>query len=707
HVFSGVIAYNPLLAVTLGGETPRQISGQYTSCNYFDVLDEHPAIGRGFSSTDCAGAGSGNVVVLSDDLWRNRFAADPAIAGKTIVLNRQPLTVVGVAQPGFHGTEVAFPAFWVPLTMQPRLEARDYKVFNDPNMSWLVMIGRTRPGESLARVKAELAVIAARIDASHPGRTTTLSIDRANFASMPEARSIVLGVSAVILVAVGMLLLIVCANLANLLLARGVGRQKEIAIRMSVGASRSRLIGQLMTENLMIALAGGVLGCAISFTTFASVLRIISRHLPKGVPDFSLNVAPDWRVLAFALAMTIVTAVAFGLAPALRATRIHAGLAGDRKNGLMRGALLGAQVAVCMILLVAAGLLLRGLYAAQTIDPGFEMRHTSWVSFDLRSEGYDEARGAAFQRDLKTRVAALPGMESVAQATVAPLSDMHQGTDVTLPGSAAPLRIEMNLVSPEYFSLLNLPIVRGRGFEANETNVAILTQSAARRFWGGEDAIGKTLKDSWDKEYVVVGIAKDAQVSHLGRSNETFVYFPADEKSQVRVGLLAHSTIDQRAAIRRTIRDLDPNLAFEITPLEENLAWWRTPSRIVAILAGSLGALALLLASMGIYGVAAFAVSRRVKEIGIRMALGADPRNVRGLILRQSLRPVLIGASIGIAACAAVAQILTSMLFGVSPYDPIAFVAAPLFLIAVAWLATRAPANRATKIDPMVALRWE
>ncbi len=706
HVFSGVIAYNPLLGATLGGETPRQIYGQYTSCNYFDVLDEHPVLGRGFSASDCAAAGAGNVTVLSDDLWRNSFGADPAIVGKTIVLNRQPMIVAGVTKPGFHGTEVVFSAFWVPYTMQPRLESRDFKVLRDSNMSWLVMIGKTKPAESLARVKADLAVIAARIDSLHPGRTTSLSIGQANFAAMPEARSIVLGVGAVILAAAGMLLLIVCANLANLLLGRGVGRQREIAIRMSVGASRSRLIGQLMTENLIIALGGGVLGCAISFTTFASLLRIISQRLPKAVPDFDLNVSPDWRVLGFSLATTVVTALAFGLAPALRATKIRAGLSGERKNGMLRGALVAAQVAVCMILLVSAGLLLRGLYAAQTMDPGFEMKHTWSVSFDLRNQGYDDARAATFQRELKTRVAALPGVESVAQARVAPLSDMHMGTDVTPSGSSAPVQIEMNFVSPDYFSLLNLPIVRGRAFDAHEANVAIVTQSAARRFWKGEDAIGKTLKDS-DKEYVVVGIVKDAQVSHLGRSNEAFVYFPADDKSQISLGLLAHSKIDQRAAIRRTIHDLDPNLAFEVTPLEENLEWWRTPSRIVAILAGSLGTLALLLASMGIYGVAGFAASRRVKEIGIRMALGADAREVRGLILWQGLRPVLIGASIGIAASAGVARILTSMLFGLSPYDPIAFTAVPLFLIGVAWLATTIPASRATKLDPMTALRWE
>ncbi len=708
HVFGGVIAYSPMLTATLGGANLRQVLGQYASCNYFDVLSERPAIGRGFVASDCAGAGTGAVVVLSDDLWRSAFASDPAIAGKTVILNRLPFTVAGVARPGFHGTEVVFAAFWVPVTIQPKLEADDAHTFANPNMSWLVMMGKTKAGESLVHVKADLSVIAARIDQLYPGRTTTLAVDTANFAAMPEARTLVLGVGAVILAAVAMVLLIVCANLANLLLARGVGRQKEMAIRMAVGASRARLIRQLMTENVIIAMVGGILGCAATFAMFGAALREIARHLPKAVPDFSLNVTPDARVLLYSIGLTIATALVFGLVPALRATKIRAGIAGEQRSGFLRGGLVGLQVAVSMMLLIAAGLMLRGLYAAQTIDPGFEMKNILAVSFDLRNQGYEGARAVGFQRDLKDRLAALPGVDQVAQARVTPLSDNHVGTDVTPSGTSREFQIEMNNVSPEYFSLLGLPMARGRTFRPHEVNVAIVSESAARRFWPGEDPLGKTIKDSWDTVFEVIGVARDEQVSHLGRSNETYVYFPPDEKDAQRsFTLLVHSTVNQQAAIRRVFHDLDPNLAVEVTPLEANLEWWRTPSRIVGILAGSLGALALLLASMGIYGVAAFAASRRVKEIGIRMALGADARSVRNMILRQGLRPVFIGAALGIAGCAAVSQVLKSMLFGVSAYDPVAFVGVPMLLIAIAWLATHVPAQRATKVDPTIALRYE
>ena len=707
HVFSGVIAYAPTLTATLGGENPKEIYGQYTSCNYFDVLGEPPALGRGFVASDCAAAGTGAVVVLSDDLWRGEFASDPAIAGKSVILNRQQFTVVGVARPGFRGTEIIFAAFWVPVTIQPKLEAADSHTFADPNMSWLVMMGKTKAGESLVHVKADLAVIAARIDQQYPGRTTTLAVDTANFASMPEARTMVMGAGAVVLIAVAMVLLIVCANLANLLLARGMGRQKEIAIRLSVGATRARLVRQLMTENLMIALAGGILGCAASFAAFGALVEFIVRHLPRGVPSLGLNLTPDFHVLGYSLLMTIVTALAFGLLPALRSTKISAGMAGERKNGMLRGGLVGLQVAVSMMLLIAAGLLLRGLYAAQTVNPGFEMKDTTAISLELRNQGYDEAHAGMFHRALRERLAGLPGVDAVAEARVIPLSDSHVGTDVTPSGASQGVQIEMNYISPEYFSLLGLPLTRGRTFQPHESNVAIVTESAARRFWAGEDPLGKTIKDSWDTVFQVIGVAKDEQVSHLGRSNEIYVYLPIDSKQQVSLQVLVHSKTDEQAAIRRTVRDLDPNLAFEVAPLKQNLELWQTPSRIVAILAGSLGGSALLLAAMGIYGVAAFAVSRRVKEIGIRMALGADERSVRGMILRQGLRPVFIGAAIGIAGCAAVSQILSSMLFGVSAYDPLAFVGVPMLLIGIAWLATHVPAQRATKVDPTIALRYE
>ena len=367
-----------------------------------------------------------------------------------------------------------------------------------------------------------------------------------------------------------------------------------------------------------------------------------------------------------------------------------------------------------MVLLIAAGLLLRGLYLAQTIDPGFEMKNVAAVSFDLRGQGYDAARAGIFQRQVMDRLAALPGVETVAQAGNTPLSDSHRGTMFSLPGQADKYQVEFNEVSPDFFSLLGVPIVRGRNFTSTEARtgaaLAIVTESTALRFWPNQDSIGKILRMEGESDMQVIGVAKDAQVSHLAKSNETYLYLPAGPKEQIRMKLLvrgADAFASITTGIQAAIHSLDPGLVVDVAKLEDNLEVWRAPSRIVAILAGSLGALGMLLACIGVYGVVSYAVSRRVREIGIRMTLGADAREVKSLILRQAMRPVVIGALVGIAGCAAVSQVLKSMLFGISAHDPVAFVAVPLVLLSVALAASYIPARRATQVDPMVALRYE
>jgi len=724
HVFSGLLAYDPFLSVTLGGDRPQQLMGQLASCNYFDVLNEPPVLGRAFAASDCAVLGAGNVVVLSNELWRNAFGGDPAIVGRNVILNRQPFIVIGVAPSGFQGTEPVHTLFWAPLTVQPLLD-RGFRMAKE-NTFWLAMLGRTKPGISMDQVRADLGVIAARIDQQSPPRKTSVQIQTATLLSMPEERSFVATVGTVLLAAVGMVLLIACANVANLLLARAAGRRKEIAIRLSVGASRGRLIRQLLTESLLIALLGGALGSLIAVWSFGGILRFVIAHLPREFPILSVNVGPDLRVLGFSLALTLLTGIFFGLAPALQASRPDmntalkdsgAGVMQAGSSGFLRHALVAAQVAVCMLLLIAAGLLLRGLYVAQTLDPGFRMQNVAGVSFDLQGQGYDDQRAALFQRELLQRLAGLAGVDAVAQAGEIPLSNDHRGTSFSLPGQQGEYGVEYNEVSPEYFSLLGIPIVRGRNFTQNETRtgapVIVVTEITARLLWPNQDPIGKVIKwngEGGSRDLDVIGIAKDAQVAHLAQSNETYAYLPAGPKEQMHLKLLVHGTDgfgSTAKGIRSTIHALDPDFVADVTRLEDNLEFWRIPSRIVAILAGSLGALAMLLACIGVYGVVSYAVSRRVREIGIRMTLGADAREVKTLILRQAMRPVVIGALLGIAGCAAVSQILSSMLFGVSPHDPVAFVVVPLILLSVALAASYIPARRATRVDPMVALRYE
>jgi predicted permease len=721
HVFSGLIAYDPFLNATLAGGRARQLYGQPASCNYFDALNEHPSLGRGFVEADCAVPRAGAVVVLSDQLWQGAFGRDLTLIGKRVVLNRTAFTVVGIAPPGFGGTEPIPSSFWVPITMQPVLEP-DSDLFGDANVSWLALLARVKLGVSIGKVRADLSVIANTIDERHAGRKTSLAIRTATFLGRPEEHNLVLGAAAVILVAFGLVLLIACANVANLMLARATARQREMAIRLSVGAGRWRLIRQLLTESLMLALLGGVAGSLLAFWSFEALSNFVISHLPHGTPELALNLTPDLRVLGYALLLTVLTGVVSGLAPALHASRADVNTAlkegdslfGSQGGRWLRQSLVAVQVAVCMILLIAAGLLLRGLYFTQTVDPGFAMSGIAVVSMDLRTQGFKEEPAAAFERRLKEKVAALPGVEGIAEARQTPLNDNHWVTNFSIPGNPAEYDVEHNAVSQGYFSMIGIPIVRGREFTEQEVltgaNVAIVTETTARKFWPGEDPIGKMLRQGDTTDLEIVGVARDAQVSHLGETPKLYVYLPAGPKEQSRLQLMIRggggfATV--AAGVRSVAAELDPDVLVDVTKFEDNMENWRVPARIVAALSGSLGALALLLAAVGIYGVVSYAVSRRTREIGIRMTLGADGRDVMNLLLRQSMRPVLLGGAIGIVASAGVSWVLSSMLFGISARDPIAFVFVPVFLVGIALLASYVPARRATRVNPVVALRYE
>jgi predicted permease len=722
HVFTGLLAYEPFLEATVGGEKPQVAMGSGVSCNYFDVLGEKPSLGRVFIDDDCRAAGSGPVVVISDNLWRNRFGADPAIIGQSVTLNRSKFTVIGIALHEFTGLDPWPSEFWAPLTMDKSLEP-DRDFLNEDNTGWLALLGRVKPGVSIQQVNSDLSIIAARIDAQSPGRMTVLAIRRATYLGRPEERSMIFTAGVIVLVAVGLVLLIACANVANLLLARASARQKEIAIRLSIGGSRWRVVRQLLTESLLISLIGGTLGSLLSVWSITAIARYVIAHLPHGAPQLTLDVSPDLHVLAYSLILTVLTGAVFGLAPALHATRqdlISAIKAdggapvGKVRGGRLRNILVGMQVAVCMILLIAAGLLMHGLYQAQTVNPGFEMNGITQVSFDLPSQGYNEAKARDFQSVFMERVKALPGIDGVEQARVAPLDDHFLGTSLALAGETQMRSFEFNVVSPGYFNLLAMPVIQGRTFTDAEVHsdagVIVVTESTARSLWPGQNAIGKVLRSNDKKEKQVVGVVRDSQASHLGQTGGLFFYSPAGPKEQNQLELIVHSNSDPAStskAILEVAREIDADLVVEATKLEDNLEVWRMPSRIMAALSGVLGTLAMLLASIGVYGVASYAVSQRIREIGIRMALGANGREVLSLLLRQAMRPVLIGALIGIAGCAAVSELLSKVLYGIGSHDPISFIGVPLFLLGVALMASYIPARRAIKVDPMVALRYE
>ena len=627
---SGLAAYEPFVEMLLSGREPRAVVGALASCNYFEVLGVPPAIGRGFSPSECRTDGSSPVLVLSDALWRTDFDADPAVIGRVVSLNRTPSMVIGVAPPGFQGTEAMAAAVWAPMTMQPVLQ-HGRAFLRNPAMSWLALVGRLAPGVSMGQARAELRVIAGQIDRLEPGRATRLDVHGATILPQPEQRLVVFGVGGLVLAAVALVLLVACANVANLLLARAASRQREIAVRLALGAGRWRLVRQLLTETLLIAGAGGAIGTLVAVWASAALVQTVLANLPPGVPPLSIPVGPDGRVLAYAAVLTALTGITCGLGPALATSRLDpagslregASARRGRRPRFWRHGLIAAQVAVSMVLLLSAGLLARGLARTYRVAPGFDWSNLLVVSYNLENAGYDDPRTAQFHARLLERVASIPGVARVALARTTPLSDMHVAMAFSPPGVASAPYTELNFVTPSYFDLLGIPIVHGRPFskaeQQSDARVVVVTQGAARRFWPGQDPIGKVLVNQDGTPgipYRVVGVARDAQVSRLGEHDPIYLYLPAGP-AQRRLQLLARVGGDAAGAsraMRAAVRELDSDLPVDVGLMQDNLEIWRMPSRVAVVAAATLGGLALLLAAIGLYGVVAYTVSQRVRE---------------------------------------------------------------------------------------------
>jgi predicted permease len=728
QTLSGVLAHSNPAETTLGGDTPRQMFGVIVSCNYFTVLQQPPILGRGLAERDCA-PGADPVVVLGHELWKTSFAQEPGILGRSIQLNRQFFTVVGVATQDTYGPSLMRPEYFAPISADPLLSLPPTR-YEDAQYRWLHLAARRNDGVSLAQVRAELAVIAAQMDREQSGRSTRLAIERAKPMTVPtDLRGPATAAAVVLMAAFGLVLLISCANVANLLLARGTARTQETAIRLSLGAGRGRVIRQLLTESLLISIAGGVLGSVVAIWSFQALVTLaLPAVMPPEVPTFAfgLDFSPDFRVLVFAIALTVGTGLLFGLAPALHASKADLQLVlkqdaagtGSRRGGRLRGVLVGVQVALSMVLMMATGLLVRGLYATHTIDPGFVYRDIAFISFGLDGLRYEPEPARLFRQRLSERVASLPGVEAVALASDPPLGEEIALMQIRLPHETNnEFRVaQLNAVTPGYFSLIGVPIVRGRTFTdaefANarpdaEVTPVVISAATARNIWGEADPLGRSLARGDFRGNVtgtlqVVGVVPDAQVSTLGRIDPYFVYVPGGEELLIK----NHDDFNALASgIQAIVRGLDPELVIRVLPLEGNLGYWRGVSGMVTTLAAGLGVLALVLASVGIYGVVSYAVMRRYREIGIRVALGASARHVLGVILRQTMRPVVIGATIGIVAAIAVSRILSSVLFGVSPADPLGLGGAALLVAGVALGAGLMAARPATHADPVTTLR--
>ena len=722
--FEGLLAYRFVVASLSHNGVNERAWGFTVSGNYFDVLGVKPVLGRAFLPEEDQTPDSHPVVVLSNACWKKRFGGDPSIVGRTVSLNNRTFIIIGVAPEGFVGTEVAYaPEFWAPIMMAKQLE---------PGSTWLdvrdsdnlFVVGRLKPGVTVAQAKADLEGITLQMAKEHPTENAGRGIRlMPPGLFIPDIRNSIFALSGVLAVVGALVLLLACVNLANLLLARATERRKEIGIRLAVGASRARLVRQLLTESVLLSVTGGAVGLllAVWINHFVAAIK-----LPMDIALlFDLRI--DWRVLIFALVISLATGVLFSLLPALQsskpalipALKDESSMAGFRRSRL-RNSLVIAQIALSLVLLVSAGLIVRSLQAAQRMRPGFNPQNAVAISFDLGLQGYDDAKGRAFHERALERVRALPGIRSVAFIDVLPLSLDYSSTSVYIEGQ--PVTSKSNLrsaipysVSPKYFETMGIPL-RGRDFLPTEnkkdSRFAIVNETFARRFFPGQEAIGKRYNSSGPKDpfWQIIGVVPDGKYNTLGEEPKAVIFRPQRyfETSSTLVARTEGDPHTVLAAIRRELQQLDPTLPlYDAKTLSEHMNIPLFPAKIAAGALGSFGVLALILAAVGIYVVMSYMVAGRTREIVLRMALGAQSRSVGWLILRQGMMLAVIGCAIGLALAFGGTRLLQSILYGVSAVDPLTFTMVAFLLGTVALLACWLPAYRAARVDPMIALRNE
>ena len=724
RAFAGLAAYTDRpMSLTRGGES-QLVAGQIVSGNYFEVLGVQPARGRFFRPEEDAAPGAYPVAVVSDSLWRRRFGGDPALVGKDVILNGTPFTVVGIAPRGFGGTYYGFVFdIWVPAAMAETVLAR--RDLRERDTAWLELVGRLPAGVSLAGAQAVARTVTRRLAQDFPeDRDFTVELTPVTGYD-EELRGGVVGFLAVLLAVSLFVLLIACFNVAGMLLARAAARGKEIAIRLALGMTRRRLVRQLLTESLLLALLGGALGGLLAVWGVAALRKL---EPPRGVPlvfDFSLDPA----VLGFTLLVSVLSGVLFGLLPLrqswrpdlLTALKDLAGAAAGGGRLRLRSGFVVAQVAVCLLLLVTGGLFLHAVRRAAAAAPGFAPERVELLTLDPTVLGYGGAPLQAFFRMLRDRAAGLPGVESVSLADSTPLSVGRlfgaPRTEIAVPGHEPPpgraaLRVEYSRIGSRYFEVLGIPLLAGRDFGAADrtgaARVAIVNRTMAQRFWPGKDAVGQRLVH--EKEPVtVVGVVADSKYARIKEAPRDFLYLPFEQVPATRMTLLVRATGEPAAlapALRHEVRRLNRSLPIlGLLPMTESIATSRLPQRIAATVAGLIGLVGLLLAAIGIYGVVSYSVARRRREIGIRMALGAGRREVLWLVTRQGVLLALAGVVIGAAGAFALARLLASLLLEMNPNDPQVFGAVAALLLATAAAASFLPARRAAGVDPVVVLR--
>ena len=729
-VLSGLLVYRFVpLSLSRGGANER-IWGYEVSGNYFDVLNVKAIQGRTFLPEEDKTKNANPIVVLSYDSWQQRFGGDPNLVGKDILINNHQFRVIGIAPEGFKGTEFVYsPEIWLTASMMEWAEpGADW--IDDRSSKNLFGIGRLKPGVNARQAEASLNLFSQQLAKEYPDANEgqSIKIGSPGFI-LPDLRGAVVNFTWVMMAAVGLVLLVTCTNLAGLMLARATDRRKEIAIRLAMGANRLRLIRQLLTESILLSFVGGGAGLLLALW----ILKVLLALKPPIDFPLALDVDVDWRVLLFSLGVSVAAGAIFGLAPALQATRPN--LVGTLKDTAaqggaartrLRSVLVVAQIAISLVVLIAAGLVVRTLQQLQTMNPGFDPQNALTMSFDLGLQGYDEARGQQFYRQLMGRVRSLPGVEAASVSSYIPLSLNYNSRNVFVEGKPAErgenAPVAMNAsAGPDYFKTMRTPILEGREFteqdQEKSERVVIVNETFVRRLMpelqNSAEAVGKRFSfHSPEGPFRrIVGVAKAGKYFNIAEDPRPFVWTPMSQDYQSG-GILTVRTKGNPeplfGSVRAQVQSLDANLPlFDVKTLTEHMKFALFPAKVAATVLGVFGLVALMLSAIGVYGITSYAVAQRTHEIGIRLALGAQLGDVLRLVLRHGLKLTIIGAAIGLVGAYLATRAITSVLYGVSATDPLTFGVVSVLLIGVALIACYVPARRATKVEPLVALRNE
>jgi macrolide transport system ATP-binding/permease protein len=709
-------------------DTAERSWGGLVSGNYFQVLGVPAAAGRMFTPQDDVTPGGHPVAVISYSYWQQRFARDPAVVGKQVTINNTPITIVGVSSEGFIGAFGGIAAsLWVPMAMQREMMGGDR--LNARGNGWFQLLVRLKPGVSDAQAQAEATAIMSQLEQEYKNFNDGRRLRIVNTWDAPFGAATVLKpLLTVLTVLVALVLVIACANVANLLLSKAVSRRREIALRLSLGASRMRLVRQLLTESLLLALAAGVTGVVMAYWS----MDVIMAFVPPVDMPFDLGLRMDGTTLAFALIVSLVTGLVFGLAPALQASgsqTMHAlkeegrSGSGGRSSGRLRNALVVAQVAVCLVLLVGASLFLRSFIAAQSLSPGFDANGVVTASMDMFQSGYTGERLRGFQRRTIEAMTGLPRVQAAAFGSRMPLAmggnnSTSVSVDGYVPRENEEVVITYTTVGPRYFETLSIPVLQGREYAETDTpdsqNVIVINESMARRYWKDGAALGGTIRMGSANVMEVVGIVADTKYGSINERPLPQLFLSLNRFPISSLRLFVKAAGDPTpmvAETRNALRSLDASLPiYDARTMNEHMLGAVFAQKMAANLLGAMGVLALLLAAIGLYGVMAYTVSQRTQELGIRLALGASPGSLLNMIVGQGMRLTVIGLVIGLAmAFGAFGSIgaVRTLLPGISPLDPVTFIAVPVMLGVIALLATWIPGRRAGKVDPLVALRYE